>query len=288
MRILIVVLTALLCLSLKSQDIIYQITPSTKNAVIPQFKGGEFAMYDFLTDNIKYPQEAMESGIHGRIFVSFVVEKDGSVSNVKLLIGIGGGCDEEAIRVVKMMNGLWIPGTIDGEPVRVQFNLPVKFTISESTNSHDAASSYNKGLKLMKEAKYDKAISYFSAYKPAENLYPDAIYARGMCKYLLADYKGSITDWEDAKKAGHEDCGPKLSEVYFKLGNIYREEKKYPIAISCFSKSLENSPDDVNVLYNRGISWFYLGEKEKACEDWQKILDLGSYDSQAFIEEYCK
>ncbi len=95
---------------------------------MPEFPGGEPALYKYLAENIKYPQMAKESGIQGRVFVTFVVERDGSVTDVRVLRGIGGGCDEEAIRVVKGMPK-WSPGKQRGKAVRVQYNLPVKFTL---------------------------------------------------------------------------------------------------------------------------------------------------------------
>ena len=94
----------------------------------PTFPGGETALYEYLGANIKYPEEAKELGIQGRVFVNFVVEKDGSVSNARVLRGIGGGCDEEALRVVKSMPK-WTPGKQRGIPVRVSYNLPIKFTL---------------------------------------------------------------------------------------------------------------------------------------------------------------
>jgi protein TonB len=95
---------------------------------MPVYPGGEAALYAFLAENIKYPQMAKESGIQGRVFVTFVVERDGSVTDVRVLRGIGGGCDEEAIRVVQSMPR-WTPGKQRGKSVRVQYNLPVKFTL---------------------------------------------------------------------------------------------------------------------------------------------------------------
>ncbi|HOX78288.1 MAG TPA: energy transducer TonB [Bacteroidales bacterium] len=95
---------------------------------MPEFPGGEPALYKFLAENIKYPQMAKESGIQGRVFVTFVVERDGRVTDVRVLRGIGGGCDEEAIRVVQNMPK-WTPGKQRGKAVRVQYNLPVKFTL---------------------------------------------------------------------------------------------------------------------------------------------------------------
>jgi periplasmic protein TonB len=94
----------------------------------PTFPGGDAALYKWLGENLKYPEEAKELGIQGRVFVSFVVEPDGSPSNVVVKRGIGGGCDEEAIRIVKAMPK-WAPGKQRGQPVRVQFNLPIKFTL---------------------------------------------------------------------------------------------------------------------------------------------------------------
>ena len=94
----------------------------------PGYPGGEEARITFLQQNIKYPEEAKELGIQGRVFVTFVVEVDGSISDVRVLRGIGGGCDEEAIRVVRAMPK-WVPGKQRGVPVRVQFNLPIKFTL---------------------------------------------------------------------------------------------------------------------------------------------------------------
>ena len=95
---------------------------------MPAFPGGEQKLMEYVAKNIKYPQIARETGIQGRVFVGFVVEPDGSISNVKLLRGIGGGCDEEAMRVVKSMPK-WKPGKQRGKAVRVSYMLPVNFKL---------------------------------------------------------------------------------------------------------------------------------------------------------------
>ena len=95
---------------------------------MPSFPGGEAKLMEYVGKNVKYPQIARETGIQGRVFVNFVVEPDGSVSNVTVLRGIGGGCDEEAMRVVKNMPK-WKPGKQRGKPVRVQYMLPVNFRL---------------------------------------------------------------------------------------------------------------------------------------------------------------
>lgn len=94
----------------------------------PEFPGGMEALYKYLAQNIKYPQLARENGITGKVYVQFVVEKDGSIANPRILRDIGGGCGAEAIRVVKAMPK-WSPGKQRGKAVRVQFNLPVNFNL---------------------------------------------------------------------------------------------------------------------------------------------------------------
>lgn len=94
----------------------------------PGYPGGDEARLKYLRENIKYPEMAKESGIQGTVYVTFVVEKDGRISNVKILRGIGGGCDEEAVRVIKGMPK-WKPGKQRGRPVRAQFNMPIRFIL---------------------------------------------------------------------------------------------------------------------------------------------------------------
>lgn len=94
----------------------------------PEFPGGLDALSQYLADNIQYPALARENGITGKVFVTFVVEKDGRVGQIKILRDIGGGCGAEAVRVVKAMPK-WKPGKQSGKPVRTQFNLPVSFNL---------------------------------------------------------------------------------------------------------------------------------------------------------------
>ncbi len=99
-----------------------------KAEVMPQFPGGDQAMMKFVAENVQYPQEARDKEISGRVMVGFIVEKDGSVNEVKVVKGIGGGCDEEAVRVVKAMPK-WKPGKQKGKPVRVHYTLPLTFKL---------------------------------------------------------------------------------------------------------------------------------------------------------------
>ena len=107
----------------KKNNMVYDVVE-----VMPQFPGGQIAMLKYIMENIKYPKQIMEEGIQGRVTVSFIVEKDGRVSNVRLLRSVQPSLDKEAIRVVKSMPK-WTPGKQNGKPVRVRFNLPVMFKL---------------------------------------------------------------------------------------------------------------------------------------------------------------
>lgn len=96
----------------------------------PSFPGGEREMYTFLAANIQYPAAAARANVQGRVTLQFIVEKDGSVSNPKVLKGIGFGADEEAARVVSSMPK-WTPGMQNGRSVRVYYTIPIMFTLTD-------------------------------------------------------------------------------------------------------------------------------------------------------------
>ena len=96
--------------------------------VMPEFPGGMEAMMKYLSENIKYPEQAKEKNTQGRVLVTFIVEKNGSISDVKVVKGIGNGCDEEAVRVISAMPK-WKPGMQNGKKVRVNFAIPISFKL---------------------------------------------------------------------------------------------------------------------------------------------------------------
>jgi periplasmic protein TonB len=95
---------------------------------MPSFPDGEAAMFKYIRERIKYPAIAKENGIEGHVVVQFEVSKDGQIQKVQVVRGIGGGCDEEAARVVRSMPA-WKPGKHNGKPVKVSFTLPIKFKL---------------------------------------------------------------------------------------------------------------------------------------------------------------
>ena len=95
---------------------------------MPEFLGGMNSLYNYIANNVTYPQQAIDRGIEGKVWVNFIVETDGSITNVNVTNGIGGGCDEEAMKVLANMPK-WKPGKNEGKPVRVSFNMPVSFKL---------------------------------------------------------------------------------------------------------------------------------------------------------------
>lgn len=133
----IVILPFLFWGKLMSQEIASHSNPDSIYLFVdrpPEFVGGSEGLLDYYINNLSYPAKAQEAGIAGKIYIQFVVEADGTVSNEKLLRGIGGGCDEEALRVIHEMPA-WNPGIQKGVPVRVLHTLPIKFSLDPTKPS---------------------------------------------------------------------------------------------------------------------------------------------------------
>jgi TonB family protein len=94
----------------------------------PMPEGGMKVFYDYVQKELKYPEQAKNQGIQGRVYVQFVVDKDGSITDVKTIRGIGGGCDEEAVRLITN-SPKWVPGKQQGETIEVTMTLPVTFRL---------------------------------------------------------------------------------------------------------------------------------------------------------------
>lgn len=120
---------------LKAKEVIAQEKPAEEEKVfdvveqMPQFPGGDAALFQYLSGHIKYPSIAEENGVQGRVIVTFVVERDGSITDVKIMKSVDPSLDREAARVVKSMPR-WIPGKQNGSSVRVKYTVPVTFKLA--------------------------------------------------------------------------------------------------------------------------------------------------------------
>lgn len=103
--------------------------PFDKVEQMPVFEGGEEALFKYLGENTVYPEVSQEKGHQGIVYVTFVIEKTGSLSGIEVLRSVSEEIDAEALRVVKSTNGKWTPGYHKGKAVRVQYNLPMRFIL---------------------------------------------------------------------------------------------------------------------------------------------------------------
>ena len=119
----------------------------------PEYVGGNRELMRFIGRNIKYPAAAVRANVQGMVFVQFVVGKDGQTSDIKVLKGIGFGCDEEAVRVASILPA-WRPGQQNGQPVAVQCNLPIQFILEGNPLKSETKVVFSgkmSGLKLNEE-----------------------------------------------------------------------------------------------------------------------------------------
>lgn len=137
-RLVLPLIAALLTLGMWAQGTTTS-APDTTNALpeplivveeLPEYPGGQQAMMTYIANAIDYPEEAIEKNVEGVVYIHFVVERDGTIGDVTVFRGIGGGCDQEAMRVVRSMPS-WQPGRQDGEVVRTKFNLPIRFKLDQ-------------------------------------------------------------------------------------------------------------------------------------------------------------
>lgn len=106
----------------------------------PEYPGGPGDFYKFLEKNLRYPALARQNEIQGRVIVQMTVEKDGSLSDVRVVRGIGGGCDEEAVRLIKL-SAPWKPGIQNGRPVRVQYMKPISFSLDDAGSTDNSTTT---------------------------------------------------------------------------------------------------------------------------------------------------
>jgi TonB family protein len=177
---------------------------------MPEFPGGEEGLFQYLS-RVNYPIQARINGITGKVYITFVISKNGKVRNAKILRGLGFGCDEA---VLNLINGMpdWKPGKQNGSPVDVQFNLPVNFKISNGPPTVSSQpllttnkENYNLGVESLNKGDTLKAIDYFTKAITSNATDIDALYNRGVLKFKTHDTLGACKDWSNAKKLGDKE-----------------------------------------------------------------------------------
>jgi TonB family protein len=252
----------------------------------PAYPGGDEERIRFLQKMIHYPDEARRQGIHGTVYLTFIIEKDGSIHSLQLLKGIGGGCDEEAMRVIQAMPK-WISARKNDQPVSIRFNMPIKFTL-EGISDNEQDADYQKGLERMKAKEYEKAIKSFSKSIEYNGINFRESYAnRGICKYQIGDRTGAINDIIRAKDYNAQDFKKAIESVYYNIATEFLKENEFRKAILLFTETILANPEDEGSYYGRGIAYLQLGDKKNACADFTVAFKLGYDDAGKMIEKHC-
>ncbi|SIT93766.1 TonB family protein [Pontibacter indicus] len=158
---------------------------------MPEFKGGEKEMMKFLGTNIQYPAIAKSNGLEGLAVLTFVVEADGKISDVKTVKSLSKETDEEAIRVVNMLSGQWNPGRQNGEVVRVRYTLPIRFALKESDRAATASvANRMPAFKGGTEAMHQAMMAHLSLPAEAKK---ENLNARVMVKFYV-DREGQVSN----------------------------------------------------------------------------------------------
>ena len=255
---------------------------------MPYYPGGDAERMKYLSENIRYPVEARKKGIQGRVYVTFVVEKDGSINDVRILRGIGGGCDEETVRLISSMPK-WSPGVQRSKPVRVQFNTVVIFKLNGNFQKPPKPDkSFAKGVQLMDDGKYQKAIERFTkSINQNSGLTNEALMNRAICKLNLKEYQAADQDLKLVMAKKNDNYNGLVADIYFSLGNAVFDEEDYNSAILYFTNAIKMDPEVSSVYFNRGLAKSKLGLKSEACQDWSISLQNGFEKASEFIELNC-
>ena len=155
---------------------------------MPEFPGGSMAMLQYLSGNIKYPEEARDNNIQGRVIISFIIEKDGSIINAEVVKSVHELLDSEALRCVTAMPA-WTPGTQQGEPVRVRYTIPINFKLNDSDSDFKSVRvSYMKEMNvaLFKSCKTPANAAMTVTWENLDNAIDDVI--NGRREFFEMDY----------------------------------------------------------------------------------------------------
>lgn len=248
----------------------------------PEFTGGNKAFAKYLRKNLKYPKKARRMGIEGKVFVEFVVNKDGSLADIEIIKGIGGGCDEEAVRVLKN-SPKWIPGKQRGKSVRVKMSVPIVFRLTGGNEKQAKEKASFTKYVMFDEQKIKEEDIKDKVNSPKNFAYMCMTKDNQLASKL---YGETIKDGEGLTLFYTQEFG-KLNKVLKKYGiNIKTKEEEKRIKVSLSYQSQRES----KVLF---VTSKLVGEDMKPIDViTDKMLTIGKnkfsfeIDLEDNIQEY--
>lgn len=174
---------------------------------MPKYPGGEQEMLTFILSNIVYPVDAYLNIIEGRVFIEFIVDTAGNLRDIKVIRGIGYGCDEEAMRVINLMPA-WDPGEQRGKPVNVKFSLPITYKISEEAKQQilESRKLFKEASKDARQYKFRTALDLLDRAIVLVPEYVDALMLRADIYLQEYEIEKACIDWKMIRELGKADA----------------------------------------------------------------------------------
>jgi TonB family protein len=172
---------------------------------MPEFKGGFPAMLEYMANTIVYPEEAKRLGIKGKVLVTFAIDTNGLPTDIKVVKGIGGGCDKEAVRIIKSMPA-WSPAYRNGKKVKQEVSFPIGFDLPKAAPVVMGNVYYNSGVKSFGKHQYKEAMDYFTKAINYDSLDNEAIYNRGVTYIRLNLPENACQDWRTLRRRKISDA----------------------------------------------------------------------------------
>jgi len=295
--------------------------------VPPHFPGDEAALLHFLNKNIQYPQMERDNGIDGKVLTSFVINEDGSISNIKVVKPVSPGLDAEAVRVIKLLPK-FSPGMEHGKPVKTYFTLPTVFKLQGSgvEELHDVWDYYDggesaferlikKNLQYPVDAKENKVEAQIMVYCKLDsslklhavniingldsefnkeairliNLAPAFDSKVRSSKYIDEQELIRIDFYLDHYNTFFNKLNDdRRSEESLQKGIAYFNAKEYNKAIESFDGAIVLNSTSSNAFFNRALAKLKSGNLKGACDDFRRAYLLGELDAQKGIKQACK
>jgi TonB family protein len=248
---------------------------------MPQFPGGEKAMIKFIKSNLKYPDIARKIGASGTVIINFVVESDGKISNIKVIRGIGSGCDEEAVRIIKLMPD-WIPGKNCGKAVSVGYTVPVRFVKPIEADELSQLIAHDKSIELYVPAQKMQII------KNREKI-GDSIKVLSFKEYRESDSRDyqfcySFIDYTPQNKYIRKILDDKLKSDQFAKSAFNGTQKREPLRK--YNVKNQMSPDWYPLTFFNGDFYnFRIGDGSPLTFTDSTIYNESNYNNPFIINE---
>lgn len=174
---------------------------------MPEYPGGQQEMLTFVSSNIIYPVDAYLNIIEGRVFIEFIVDTAGHAKNIKVIRGIGYGCDEEAARVISIMPA-WNPGEQRGKPVNVKFSLPITYKISDEAKVQilESRELFKEASKDARQYKFKAALDLLDRAIALVPIYFDALMLRADIYLQENEIERACLDWKMIRELGKTEA----------------------------------------------------------------------------------